>query len=133
MGTGSFPGVNCGRGVLLNTHPLLVPRLWKSRAIPLPTLWITTGPVTGLLYLVPFLILLSNRRYKSTYRFTSAKRQRALRVSFFLKCIRKPCVNIGYTAVRWTSIPVTSIVFVLRIIALMTTVYNQLRPLIWVC
>ena len=35
MGTGSFPGVKCGRGVLLKTHPLLVPRSWKSRAIPL--------------------------------------------------------------------------------------------------
>jgi len=41
MGTGSFPAVKCGRGVLLTTHPLLVPRLWKSRAIPLPTLWAT--------------------------------------------------------------------------------------------
>ena len=38
MGTGSFPGVKCGRGVLLTTHPLLVPRSRKSRAIPLPTL-----------------------------------------------------------------------------------------------
>jgi len=36
-------GVNCGRGVLLTTHPLLVPRSWKSRAIPLPTLWATLG------------------------------------------------------------------------------------------
>ena len=36
-------GVNCGRGVLLTTHPLLVPRSWKSRAIPLPTLWATPG------------------------------------------------------------------------------------------
>jgi hypothetical protein len=26
MGTGSFPGVRCGRGVTLNPHPLLVPR-----------------------------------------------------------------------------------------------------------
>ena len=43
MGTGSFPGVKCGRGVLLTTHPLLVPRSWKSRAIPLPTLWATPG------------------------------------------------------------------------------------------
>ena len=42
-GTGSFPGVKCGRGVLLTTHPLLVPRSWKSRAIPLPTLWATPG------------------------------------------------------------------------------------------
>ena len=43
MGTESFPGVKCGRGVLLTTHPLLVPRSWKSRAIPLPTLWATPG------------------------------------------------------------------------------------------
>ena len=48
MGTGSFPGVKYGRGVLLT---LLVPWSWKSRAIPLPTLWATTGPVTGTLYL----------------------------------------------------------------------------------
>ena len=26
MGTGSFTGVKCGRGVLLTTHPLLAPR-----------------------------------------------------------------------------------------------------------
>ena len=43
MGTGSFPGVKCGRGVLLNTHTLLVPRSWKSSAITLPTLWATPG------------------------------------------------------------------------------------------
>ena len=43
MDTGCFLGVKCGRGVLLNTHPLLVPRSWKSRAIPLPTLWATPG------------------------------------------------------------------------------------------
>ena len=41
MGTGSSPRVKCGRGVLLTTHPLLVPRAWKSRAIPLTTLWAT--------------------------------------------------------------------------------------------
>ena len=40
-GSGSFPGVKCGRGVLLTTHPLLVPWSRKSRAIPLPTLWAT--------------------------------------------------------------------------------------------
>ena len=42
MGTGSFPGVKCGWGVLLTTHPFLS-RSWKSRAIPLPTLWATQG------------------------------------------------------------------------------------------
>jgi hypothetical protein len=41
MGIVSFPGVKCGRGVLLTTYPLLVPRSWKSRAIPLPALWAT--------------------------------------------------------------------------------------------
>ena len=29
--------------MLLTTHPLLVPRSRKSRAIPLPTLWATPG------------------------------------------------------------------------------------------
>jgi len=43
MGTVSFPGVKCGQGVLLTTHPLLVPWSWKSRTIPLPTLWATPG------------------------------------------------------------------------------------------
>jgi len=51
MGTGSYPGVKCGRGVLLTTHPLLVPRSWKRRAIPLPILLGHTGPITGSLYL----------------------------------------------------------------------------------
>jgi len=36
-------GVKCGRGVLLTTHPLLVLLSWKSRTIPLPTLWATPG------------------------------------------------------------------------------------------
>jgi len=35
--------VKWGRGVLLTTHPLLVPRSWNSRAIRLPTLWATPG------------------------------------------------------------------------------------------
>ena len=46
-GTGSLPRVMYDRGVLLTANPLLVPWSWKSRAIPLPTLWATTGPVTG--------------------------------------------------------------------------------------
>ena len=55
MGTGSFLGVKCGRGVLLTTHPLLVPRSWKSMAIILPLGH--TGPVTGSLYLSLFYII----------------------------------------------------------------------------
>jgi hypothetical protein len=38
MRTGSFPGVSCGRGVTLTTHPLLAQRSWKSRALSLPPL-----------------------------------------------------------------------------------------------
>jgi len=40
---GLSPGVKCGRGVLLTTHPLLVLRSWKNRAITLPTVWATPG------------------------------------------------------------------------------------------
>jgi hypothetical protein len=36
MGTVSFPGAKCGRGVLLTIHPFLAPWSWKSRAVPLP-------------------------------------------------------------------------------------------------
>jgi len=68
MGTGSFPGVKCGGGVLLTTHPLLVSRSWKSRTIPLPTLW-----ATGTLYL--YLILLSYRLRK----VPQTKKQRNIR------------------------------------------------------
>ena len=42
IGTGPFSRVKCGRGVL-TTHRLLVPWSWKSRAVPLPTLWATPG------------------------------------------------------------------------------------------
>jgi hypothetical protein len=48
---GSFPGVKCGRGMLLTTRPPSSAEVMKSRVILLPTLWATTGPVTGLLYL----------------------------------------------------------------------------------
>ena len=50
MGTGSFPEVKCGRGVLLTTHPIPVPQSWKSRAIPVPLPLGHTGPVTGKFY-----------------------------------------------------------------------------------
>jgi len=49
IGTKSFQGVKCGRGVLLTTHHYLVPRTCKGRAIPLPSLWATPGP-NGKLY-----------------------------------------------------------------------------------
>ena len=34
MGTRSFPGVKCGRGVLLTTHSFLASTSWKSRVLP---------------------------------------------------------------------------------------------------
>ena len=39
LGTGSFPGVKSGRGVKLAPNSLLVPWLWKGKAIPLLPLW----------------------------------------------------------------------------------------------
>jgi len=39
MGTGAFPGIKSGRGMILTPHPLLVPWSRKSRAIPLLLLW----------------------------------------------------------------------------------------------
>ena len=52
MCTGSFTGAKYGRGVLLTTHSLLVPRSCKSTAIFLPTLWATTRPVNETLNLL---------------------------------------------------------------------------------
>jgi hypothetical protein len=39
MGTGTFPGVEIGRGVTLTPHPLLVPLSCKGRVILLLPLW----------------------------------------------------------------------------------------------
>jgi hypothetical protein len=47
MVTGTFPGVNSGRGVMLTPHPLIVPWSWKSRAKPLLPLW-AVRPVQSL-------------------------------------------------------------------------------------
>ena len=77
MGTRSFPGVKCGRGVLLTTHPLLVPRSWKSRGIPLPTLWATPWLYGNTLPLpkniVPFLIFAPCIMYNLLFRPTNTQ------------------------------------------------------------
>ena len=57
ISTGCFPGVKYGLGMVLTTHPFLVPRSWKSRAIPLPTLWATPRPVTWTLTFYLHLLL----------------------------------------------------------------------------
>jgi hypothetical protein len=46
-----FPEGKDGRAVMLTTHPLLVPRLRKSWAVPLLTLWVLLGLLLGSLYL----------------------------------------------------------------------------------
>jgi len=59
LGTGSFPGINSGRGVTLIPQPLLVPWPWKRRAAPLLPLW-AVRPVqslsacTGVYFFLPF-------------------------------------------------------------------------------
>ena len=73
MGTGSFPGVKCGRGVLLTTHPLLVPRSWKSRAIPLPHPLGHTGPVMGYCVCVYIYIYIYTLILKKSEVFTAVK------------------------------------------------------------
>jgi hypothetical protein len=49
-GSGVFPGGKGGRGVILTTHPLLVPRLRNSWAIPPLTLWVLLGLLRVSLY-----------------------------------------------------------------------------------
>jgi hypothetical protein len=36
MDTGDLPGLKCGQGVMLTTHPLLVPWIRKERAYTSP-------------------------------------------------------------------------------------------------
>jgi len=75
IGTGSFPGVKSGRCVTLTPHPLLVPWLWKSRAIPLLPLW-AVRPVQSLsactrvhftFTLLNHVVLVNQWRFKSTH------------------------------------------------------------------
>jgi hypothetical protein len=47
-----FSGGKGGRGVMLTTNPLLVPRLRKSWAITQLTLWVLLGQLRGSLYLL---------------------------------------------------------------------------------
>ena len=83
MGTRSFPGINYGRGVLLNTQVLLAPWPWKSRAIPLPTLRATIGPVTGTLYLLPLWRMVFRKKYR-----TQGKGKFRAVLNYREKCVR---------------------------------------------
>ena len=69
MGTRSFTGVKYSRGVLLTSHPILVPWSWMSSVIPLPTFWATTGPVMGTLYLYLYISTLIQLKVKHVLAF----------------------------------------------------------------
>jgi hypothetical protein len=53
-GSGVFPGGKGGRGMMLTTHPLLVPKLRKSWAIIPITLWVLLGLLRGSLFYLPY-------------------------------------------------------------------------------
>jgi hypothetical protein len=72
MGTGSFLRVKSGRVVTLTSHPLLVPWSWKSRAIPLLSLWAVRRVEPQCLYkgaLYPYITFQksSNSKWKVQY------------------------------------------------------------------
>jgi hypothetical protein len=62
-----FLGGKGGRGVMLTTHPLLMPRLRKSWAIPPLTLWVLLGLLRGSLYLLLSLSNFNETWFFSTY------------------------------------------------------------------
>ena len=94
MGTGSFRGVNYGRGVLLTTNPLLVPRSWKSRAILLPTLWATTGPVKGTVYLTSISQMFAFTALTEASRLHFPEYILSL-IILFLGKVRRPSFNVN--------------------------------------
>ena len=99
MCTRSFPGVKDGQGVLLNTHLLIVTWSWKGRAIPLPTLWATTGSVTGTLY---FTLL---NTHKHTHTHITFQQSR------FLKAGRRPKHYEAAVCISPNSFPLNFFIF----------------------
>ena len=96
MGTGSFPGVKCGRGVLLTTHPLLVLRSWKSTAIPLPTLWATPGLQRDhFTFFTLFLFISSNQKFKALSIFIK-NLSRTIKVTFAVCGAEEKLARIFY-------------------------------------
>jgi len=74
MGTGSFPGVKSGRGVMLTPHPLLVPLVmkeWSYTSTPPVGRTACTEPqclYKGVLYLYLFFTLSGTTRHDTTRR-----------------------------------------------------------------
>ena len=92
MRTGSFLGVNSGRGVTLTPHPLLV--LWsrKSRAIPLLPLW-AVRPVqnlsacTRMHFTLPY--------WTPTVKFIHDFNNRGQKIVIFSTCTQKMQVHLA--------------------------------------
>ena len=58
-----FPGGKSDRGVMLTTHPLLVPKLRKSWSVPPLTVWVLLGLLRCSLYLLPIFLLATAKAY----------------------------------------------------------------------
>ena len=85
--------------MLLTTHPLLVPRSWKSRLIHLPNLG-HTGPVTGSLYLYIY-ICIYIYIYIYIFHFLHTKYHRTLNCtlknrSWSVSCLSDTCIAKEY-------------------------------------
>jgi hypothetical protein len=67
------PGVKGGRGVMLTTYPLLVPRLRKSRSYtschPNAPLWSITGPLYLFTYFILFYKIITYYDHNSQWGF----------------------------------------------------------------
>jgi hypothetical protein len=92
-----FPGGKGGRGLMLTTHPLLVPRLRKSEAIPPLTLWVLLGLLRGPLYLYSYTY---TRKYRPrTLGFIYGEKNRlpvACVASNVLSSLLNNSVNVKY-------------------------------------
>jgi hypothetical protein len=72
MGTGDLPGGKCGRGVLLTTHPLLVPWGRKDRSYnsspPMLQIWHIMGNIYGFFtFTCAYAISYANRSKRKSY------------------------------------------------------------------
>jgi len=99
MGTGSFLGVKCGRGVLLTTHHLPVPRSWNSKAIPLPTLSHIRARCFTSIMLLDLITCIFGEQKGSYYSVQKLLSSRLLSINLKIKIYRTiilPVVLYGY-------------------------------------
>jgi hypothetical protein len=107
MGTGSFSGVKSGRGVTLNSHPLLVPWSRKGRGTPLLPLW-AVRPVQS---------LSACTRVHFTFFFTLdplADKEHCKYLHRRHKCTDKGKYNSNKSPTRCNNFPVYFLTFIYR-------------------